>query len=120
MTKAKIQRNERIEIRLTREEKNKLDSLIRQSTEFNTVAKMFRWRMFEDEFEINNKVLVQVDSEFTKQVAKIGNNINQLTHHVNSCAKGGVTYGNAELYIILENIQEQLTNVINHYVKQGI
>lgn len=116
----KIERTERIEIRLTKDEKRKMESLISDSTEFNTIAKLFRFRMFEEDFEIKNKILVQVDPNFTNQVAKIGNNINQLTQHVNSCAKGGVTYSNAELYIVLENIQMQLTNVINNYAKQSI
>lgn len=113
----KIQRHERIEIRLTLEEKNKLISMVDNSIDFNTIAKLFRFRMFEEEFYLPKTELVQVDPEYTRQVAKIGNNINQLTHHVNACAKGGEKYSAYELGELLKNIDLKITQLIKLHVK---
>lgn len=112
-------RTKRIEIRLTASEKSRLKKII-MSSEFSTVAAIFRDRVLnESGFSFGKvpctkrkKIFIQQDPELTKSVAQIGNNINQLTKHVNTICKRGERFAAIELYAILINIHSKLELLI--------
>jgi hypothetical protein len=114
-------RTKRIEIRLTIDEKRRLQQLV-DSSEFSSVAALFRDLVLnESDFSfdkktprIRKKISIQQDPDLVASVAKIGNNINQITRHVNAIARGGERFAAAELYAILENINARLEQLIKH------
>lgn len=116
----KEQRVERIEIRLTKEEKDRMNKIVDDSDQFNTISKLFRHRMFSDELEIIEHIISVADPDLIKEISSIGNNVNQLTKHVNSCSKSGLAYNTFELYEVLKSIDNKLTNLIKYNVEQSI
>lgn len=115
-------RTKRIEIRLTPDERRRLQQRIK-SSELSSVAALFRDLVLnESDFSFDKKtprptrkkIFIQQDPALTASVAKIGNNINQLTRYVNTISKAGERFAAVELYVILDNINSKLERLIKY------
>jgi hypothetical protein len=119
--KCKKLRKERIGIRLTPAEKNQLQGIVK-SSEYSSTSQIFRAMVFNEtnfSFDkktpvIRKKIFIQQDPALTASVAKIGNNINQLTRHVNAISKSGERFAAVELYEILNHIDSKLDSIIKY------
>ena len=112
----------RIEIRLSQAEKDQLNQIIFNS-DVHSIAELFRIKVlgqFHFSFDnstphkvqIRTKKFLHQDPKLTKNIAHIGNNINQLTRHVNTISRSGERFAAIELYEILDNINSKLESLI--------
>ena len=101
----KEQRNELIQVRVTKEEKNKIQE--------NADGNISSWLRSLGLNQIKAKRIIYTqDPFFLSEVKKIGNNLNQVAHYINFRKKSGEEIDLISIQANLVLINEQLNKLI--------